>query len=352
MPTYQRPTRETLIERIKGDLGSRTQGAAYLKRSFELILSIVLGGVADGLHSHLDWLRKQISPLTCDIDMLLVWGVLVHVPRKGEVPAAGLVTFPASAGAVMPVDRQVRSDAGVFYKVTAATSASNGVITAPVIAVSGGSAGNIGAGAPLTLVTPVDGVTSRGVVGVDGLTGGDDLEKVERYRERVLSALRQPPKGGGPGDYVKWAKENAGVTRAWEFGRRMGAGTVSVGFVMDDRENIIPQAADVATVLAYIGARAPIDLRQLYVQPPIAVPVNMTVNLRPNTAAVRAAALVELRALFRLSAELERSLPQSEVDEAISIADGEVAHEITAISSLNPGSWGLLTLGTVTFGTL
>ena len=74
--------------------------------------------------------------------------------------------------------------------------------------------------------------------------------------------------------------------------------------------------------------------------------------IRPNTLAVRNAITAEVTDLFRTDVDFETELVQSVIDEAISIADGEDAHEITAISSLTPGDWSILTLGTITFNTL
>jgi uncharacterized phage protein gp47/JayE len=230
---------------------------------------------------------------------------------------------------------------------------SGGVVAGGSVAVTAkadvaGSASNLDVGAKLSLVAPIVGITTAGSVSAV-VSDGVDLESIEDYRVRVLDELREPASGGGPGDYVKWAKQVSGVTRAWEFGARMGYGTVSLAFVRDGDPSPIPDAGEVTAVQAYIDSVRPIDMRAVFVQAPIAKPVNLTIELVPDTTAVRAAVTAELQALFREETDLETSLPLSRVDEAISQAEGETSHVITSISSLTPGTWELLTLGIITF---
>ena len=68
-----------------------------------------------------------------------------------------------------------------------------------------------------------------------------------------MQLLRYPPFGGNQFDYVRWAREVSGVTRAWCFPTWKGGGTVGVTFVMDNRSNIFPQPADVERVADYIA---------------------------------------------------------------------------------------------------
>jgi len=349
---YTRPTLETLIARVKGDISSRTEGSAFIKRAFERVLAYVLAGLAHGLHGHLEWVKDQLLPTTCDRTGLLAWGYLLDIPINGAEYATGDATFTGTNGTVVPSGTQAQDDAGNLYELAGGT-VSGGELSMGVVAVTAGADGNLEAGAPLTLVTPIAGLDSEGVCDAD-FSNGADLEETEDYRERILEGFRVPPSGGGPGDYVTWAKEVSGVTRAWEFGNRVGVGTVSVAFVRDDDGDIIPSAPEVATVQAYIDSKKPLDMRAAYVVAPVALPVDLTIALDPNTAEVRAAVTEELESLFADEDEviLETALAQSKIDDAISDAEGEEAHEITVISSLVPSTWELLTLGNITFTTL
>jgi uncharacterized phage protein gp47/JayE len=348
---FPRPTPRELIDRAIADISSRTQGSAYIKRSPERVIATVDAKLADGLHGHLEWNQRQQLPTTADIEGLLGWGVWLKVDRKGATKSLIQIQFLNCApGTSPPVGTLVKTVDGVVFKTTTTAAAfGSGVWIVQGEAVEAGSSGNQINGTPLTLVTSFAGMSTEGSVRFL-YGGGSDVEDVEAYRGRILDNLRLPPAGGGAGDYVTWALECDGVTRAWEFGNRMGLGTVSVAFVVDARYPYIqPLPAEVAVVQAYIDARRPIDMRAVYVQAPTLVPVAMNLTVLPNTSAVRDAVLTELRYLFTRSADLMSPLALSKVHEAISTAVGEEDHTINSIGSLVPSDWQLLTLGTVTF---
>ena len=78
-------------------------------------------------------------------------------------------------------------------------------------------------------------------------------------------------------------------------------------------------------------------------------------EISPNTAPVQAATIAELKDLMRRVSEPEGYIFVSQIDEAISIAEGETNHEVTSYSiqpslgRISPGSGNILTLGAVTF---
>ena len=349
-----RPTLAQIIARIKGDISAQTEGSAFIPRSFEAILSVVQGYSINGVYSFAEWVSRQLFPTTAEEAGLLAWGALRKLSRKAATKSTGAVAFSCSIGNVIPAGTIIKG-AGLLFTTLATVTATTTTITVQVQAVDAGSAANLATSVPMTLVSPIAGVTSTGAVASPGLSGGTDQEDLEDYRGRVIDNLRRPPSSGGPGDYRAWALENPGVTRAWEYGSRAGLGTVTLFFMMDDRVNPIPLSGDVATVQAYIDARKPIDMRAVYVLAPIAQPVNMTIALRPNTTTVQATVLQSLKDLFASTLVAhETSLTQSKIDEAISTAVGEDAHNITSIGSLTvtSESGNILTLGTVTFTTL
>jgi uncharacterized phage protein gp47/JayE len=343
-----RPSLKTLIDRAIGDVSSRTQGSAYIKTAPERILAIVMAGLTHGAYGMLEYLSAQLSPVTCGEAMLLRWGSALKLPRNAATKAVRTATFTGVNTTVLPVDRALVAADGSAWTVTIGGTVSGGSVTVTAEAGDAGSDGNLEPGAKLSLLSPLAGITTDGVVAAV-VTDGSDLEDIEDYRVRVLDDLRVPPSGGGPGDYVKWAKSISGVTRAWEFGGRMGYGTVSLAFVRDDDVSPIPDAGEIAEVQDYIDSVKPIDMRAAYVQAPVLLPVDMTIVPVPNTTAVKDAITAELTALFRDETDLEVSLPLSRIDEAISNADGETSHTITVISSLVPSTWQLLSLGSITW---
>jgi uncharacterized phage protein gp47/JayE len=99
----------------------------------------------------------------------------------------------------------------------------------------------------------------------DTIAGGFDTEDLEVWRARVLERYYWTPQGGADGDYVVWAKEVPGVTRAWTYRHWMGTGTVGVMIASSDLINPILDDATVAAVQAHIEPLAPVAGSDLYV---------------------------------------------------------------------------------------
>ena len=121
-----------------------------------------------------------------------------------------------------------------------------------------GVAGNLPIGPSLTFVSPVAGVTGTATVGAGGLLNGAEAEADVDLRSRLLARIRQPAQGGAASDYLTWALEVSGISRAWVYPQELGAGTVTVRVVSDAAVGgLIPGAAKIAEVQAWINARRP-----------------------------------------------------------------------------------------------
>jgi uncharacterized phage protein gp47/JayE len=310
------------MARAQGDISSRTEGSAYIDQSAERAIANSQAGLAHGAYGQLEQTKRDYFPTTCGEEGLRVWGAILGIPRHAATFATREVTFPGSNGTVVPVDHELKDDADLRYLVTNGGTVSGGSVTVTVRASTAGVASNLPDGAPLNSVTPIIGLEQEGTV-TDALKDGVDVEDLERWRARILSGARSAPAGGGKGDYVTWAKEVAGVTRAWEFPNRMGVGTVSVAFVRDDDVSIIPSTSEVDEVHAHISSLMPGDVRRLYTQAPVAVPVHMTIALTPNTVPVQEAVAASLLDHFRRESNLEVAGDLSRINEAISAAAGE-----------------------------
>ncbi|RMG49544.1 MAG: baseplate J/gp47 family protein, partial [Gammaproteobacteria bacterium] len=216
---------------------------------------------------------------------------------------------------------------------------------------------NADANVTLSLVSPIAGVDSSATVATGGLTGGADQETDDALRDRLRARVQNPPHGGARKDYEAWALEVEGVTRAWVFPHWTGAGTVGVFFVRDDDASIIPDAAEVQAVQDHIDALRPVTAA-VTCYAPTAVPIDMTIQLSPNTTAVQSAVQAELQDLFRREANVEDgngsgTLLISHIREAISRAEGEVDHVLVTPSAditLSPGEMAIL--GNLTFQAL
>ena len=102
---------------------------------------------------------------------------------------------------------------------------------------------------------------------------------------------------------------------------------MGVFFVRDGDANFIPDAGEVATVQAYLEQRRPVTAKVLALAP-VPKPVALTLQVTPDTTAVRAAVEAELADVFRREAEPGRALALGSLHEAISAAAGETSHVI------------------------
>jgi uncharacterized phage protein gp47/JayE len=230
---FDRPTLTQLRQQIAADIGASLPGADALLRYSNLgIIGDVQAGALSGLYGYLDWIAREGVPFTATEEFLEGWAALKGVTRKPAVAAAGFATFTGASGAVIAAGSPVSGSGGANYTVTADTPVSGGSALVPLVATSLGVAGNIAAGAAVTLSIAIVGVNSTGLA-AGPISGGTDVEDDASLRSRMLATYAAPPQGGAASDYATWARDVPGVTRAWAVGNALGAGTVSVYFMMD-----------------------------------------------------------------------------------------------------------------------
>lgn len=350
---YNRQTPAQLLDAIKAEMDGTLKGAdARLRRSPEDVLAKVMVLAVYDLHGFLEWVYKQIFPLTADEEVLEnVHAALRRLPRKQAASAIGQVTFTGTAGAVIPAGTILQRADGAEYTVDADVAFTGATVVAAVTASAAGAAGNAAAAVKLNLTTPIAGVNAAATVGAAGLYAGADIEDVEALRKRVLQVWGQPPQGGANHDYERWALEVAGVTRAWVYRAQQGFGTVTVIFVMDNKpDTIIPTEEEAALVFTHIDRLRTMTAKGLYVIAPTPVSVDFTIKISPNTPAVRNAIEADLRDFFRRESAPGTTLYKSRINEAISAASGEFDHELVTPAANIPRTFGQMSmLGNITF---
>lgn len=326
---FTRPTLQTLIDRIAADIEARLPGAdARTRRSNLAVLARVQAGAVHGLYGYLDFLARQVMPDTAEAEILDRHASLRGVTRTPATAATGNLTFTGSNGVVIPAGTELQRSDGALYTTGADTTIASGTATAACTARALGATGNAVAGIVLTLTTPISGITNTATVAAGGLVGGTDQESDADLLVRLMEKIQTPPHGGSKADYVAWAKEVSGVTRAWCFPLEGGAGTVYVRFVRDNDASIIPDAGEVAAVQAHLDDVRPVTAA-VTAAAPTAVPLNFTIALTPNTAAAQAAVQAELADLIKREAAPGGTLLLSHIREAISLAAGENNHVLT-----------------------
>ncbi|EPM6647807.1 Phage FluMu protein gp47 [Escherichia virus Mu_3F6] len=305
---YSPPTLSSLIARTEQNIEQRLPGSWPQAREKTLsAIAYAQAGLAAGCHEHISWVGRQIIPSTADEDELLehcrFWGVR----RKQATAASGPLTVTTSAATTIPAGTRWQRADGVVYSLADAIVIDRaGTTEITVTALAAGEAGNTGENTLLTLITPVACVVSDAIT-VKGFSGGADIESAAELLSRLEYRVQYPPFGGNQFDYVRWAREVSGVTRAWCFPTWKGGGTVGVTFVMDNRINIFPQPADVERVADYIaGHTDPItglivgqpDGVNVTVFAPKAKPVNPRIYISPKTAELKQAITHAINTMF------------------------------------------------------
>lgn len=296
--------------------------------SDRLALARSVGGGLHGLYGYIDWVSRQIVPMTADEDKLIEHADWWGVRRKAATAAEGRILFKGTAGAVVPVGTVLQRKDGWEYVVTLPAEITiEGVAETSSVAVKAGANGNCEEGTPLSLAATVSRV--QGTATAMTFSLGADEETVEDLRARLADRVQEPPMGGAVHDYRRWALEVPGVTRAWAWANWVGRGTVGVAIVADRQAgSIIPDQALVAKVQAYIE-----DPERLApgCEPRVFAPTPKWIkpvigSLDPATPSVKQAVIKSLGALFTAESEPGGVLLVSHLRNAISEAVGENDH--------------------------
>ena len=323
---FDRPTLGELRQRIANDLMNKLPGADTRLRVNNLrAFSEVEAGSAHLLYGRLEWSFRQLFPDTAESEFLDRWASIWGVQRIPASGASGPATWTADPGARLLEGAIVQRADGVRYSIRDSVSEDgSGLITAMLDAVTLGSISDALAGTQLALLTTFAGVAVQGVVADPGLAGGADQQSDALLLQAVLMRIQLPPHGGAAFDYVRWALEVPGVTRAWCYPIELGPGTVTVRFMMDDvrAPTGIPLPADVAIVAAYIDPRRPVTA-DVHVVAPIALPIPVAISqLQPDTPEIRDAIFASLTQMLLDEAEPGQPIYLSQWSTAIGITAG------------------------------
>lgn len=346
---FQRPTLSELVDRIQQDFVSRLNLiGAVLRRSLVYVLSRVLAGAAHMLHGHLEFLSKQIFPDLSESTYLIRQAALFGLSPNAPTFAKATATVTGTNGTIIPAGEVLTRSDAVEYTVDADVTIAAGTGTIAVTASLADANSTLVAATSLSFQSPIPGASATAAV-ITSTSDGTDSETVDALRIRLLARMQEPPHGGNAADYVAWAKEVSGVTRAWCYPLEGGAGTVTVRFVRDNDVDLIPSSGEVADVQAYIDGLAPVTA-DVTVVAPIATPLDMTVSITPDTTDTRAAVTAEFADLIARMAEPGGEILLSDIQTAVKEAAGVTDRVITLPAADVTRSTGELTTpGVITF---
>ena len=327
---FERPTLQTLIARACADIESRLKTstasfALFVRRQLLGVLGRMTGGLTHGQYGYLSWLALQIMPDTAEVEHLERWASIWGITRKPATTAEGLVRIMGSDGLTFPAGLEFQRQDGARYISLEDKLIIQGGAIVPVRALEPGIGGNAPDMTLAQLSAPMLGVDAQALA-AGNIAGGADAETDASLRARLLARIRQPPRGGAAHDYIAWALEVPGVTRAWCYPLEEGIGTVTVRFLMDDAyPDGIPTPEDVAAVAAHIDQVRPVTA-EVHVLAPEPAPVTFSIRVTPDTPVVRARVETALKAMIVRDAVPGGVLLVSRMNEAISLAEGEEDH--------------------------
>ena len=369
---YTIPTLRQLQSQAQQDIASADLPGVdgLLRRSVLLVLSYVMAGFAYLHFGYQAWIARMSVPWTARDEFAAGWGALKGVTRKPATAASGVATFTGTAGVVAPAGTVLRRSDGATYTSTAeATVDSGGSIAIPATADDLGAAGNAEVGVVIALGNSITGINATGAVSTR-FAGGADIEDPEDFRDRYLEVYADPPQGGSEADYVKWAREVSGVTRAWAKGNAAGVGTVVVWFMMDDTNagtegypvgtdgvaadepRATAATGDQLAVADYISTVRPATAL-VYAAAPVAQPIAFTItDLSPATAAIKAGIAEALADLFRRQGDpTGATVYPNEWNAAIESVEGIRTFTVSSpVAPVTLATGRLPALGTLTWG--
>lgn len=315
MTAYVRPSYTDLNARIAADLAAMP---AVLRGP----LSVAWARSCHGQHGHLDWIDKQCSPLTCELERLYDWAALYGVDRLGATASIGPALATGTVGTPLLAGTQLRGPNGLDYTVQAAVVLGAGSTSVSVRCDTTGSAGNLAAGQTLTLVDPVPGCSNALTIDAPGLTGGEEEEDVDDWRVRVADEWRtvvtRGARSGKDEDYRFWAKSaHPSVTGALIQRHVLGMGTVVVRPICNGLADRLPTLAVLDAVAAYLLDIAPATADWRVIAP-VKRAVTVSIDLLPgfDTAENRAAISSAVGATVMAEESETSLLAMAEIDAA------------------------------------
>lgn len=360
---FVRPTLQQLIDRARSDARTELGVKTALRRTFVFVLAKIAAGLSHMLHGHLQFISKQISPLTATLPHLRRLGKVRNVTEKAATKTQINIDVVFTAADTLAAGVIYQREDGVEYTVNlevvaGAAGTFAAVITASIV----GADSNTEDTAIISLQSALANIETDATVSSTKIEG-ENPEAEDDYRSRVVSAYQETPVSGNNPGYVALARTVAGVTRAWVTPGGMGEGTITVYIVEDNETPIIPNAAKIQELEDLLFLEG-IAHDEKFAAAPIPREINPEISITPNTLAVRTAVSAELENLLLRQANVAGTFKEvnvkndgvikfSELNEAISIAPGEDDHVLTSpVTNVVPLDGELVILGTPIFTTL
>ena len=233
------------------------------------------------LYVQADWVVRQAFPQTAEGEYLDRHAQLRSLERKPAVAAEGIVRFTAGEAAGVPRNvpkGTVCMTAGlVRFETTQDVELEAGktAVDAPVRALAPGKAGNVSAGAIVSMAVAPMGIAR--CTNPAPCTGGADSEEDGELRARVLETYKRLPNGANTAFYQQGALSFDQVAAAAVIPRPRGVGSVDV---IPATLAGMPSQLLLKEMKAYFDERREIAV-DLEVKAPRTAAVNVAVKVAP-----------------------------------------------------------------------
>jgi uncharacterized phage protein gp47/JayE len=155
----------------------------------------------------------------------------------------------------------------------------------------------------LTVETTISGANDTAVTTWYGIKGGLDDQTEEEYRDAVIYRHQNPLTNFNDATIEAELKKTPGITRVWVHRVTPEVGAVTIYFVRDNDDSIIPTANQVSLAKsALVNISNPeTEVADIHVNDPLTgVPVNVTVtNIVPDSITMRNAVEESVKSFFR-----------------------------------------------------
>lgn len=175
-------------------------------------------------------------------------GKQANVTRRAGRRAEGKLRIEGNIGLEIPkgtifCTAATDENSSVLFATDEEGVIEEGAVDIHITAVDAGKESNVIAGTVILAENPINGITS--ITNPKALTGGTDDEDDETYRARILEAYAlETMNVGNNGDYVRWAKEVAGVGSVSVIPEWDGPGTVKLVIIDTNGD---PAGTDICT---------------------------------------------------------------------------------------------------------
>lgn len=246
--------------------------------SDNFVRASAIAAVMESMYAHQVWGFRQGFPDLADPDYMEKQANLRGLLRKTAIAASGTVRFSGTPGTNVPAGQLVFTSQGLYFSTqVAALVAGSGNVNIPAVASVPGAGANLSANTPATVSSPPAGIA--GTATILSMIGGTDVEGDADLLSRLLLLLSEEAQGGNATDYRRWALEVPGVTRAYVFDCRRGAGTLDVVPLTDAG---LPSSIQLDAIQAIIDERRPVGMRSRFgalAMAPQAVPANVSADV-------------------------------------------------------------------------